>query len=97
MPPFSRLAALIIEGHKEEEVINVSKQLSRITNHQSPITTYGPAPAPLYMLRGKYRYRFLVKAPRNINLPNYMRDWVAGVKPPRSVRIKMDIDPQSFL
>ncbi|MDX2074184.1 MAG: primosomal protein N' [Alphaproteobacteria bacterium] len=98
MPPFSRLSALIIEGHKEEEVIATTKKLASLTTHHSPlITTYGPAPAPLYMLRGKYRYRFLVKAPRNINLPNYMQDWVEGVKAPRSVRIKIDIDPMSFL
>jgi primosomal protein N' (replication factor Y) len=97
MPPFSRLAALIIEGHKEEEVTAVAKQLSRLTTHNSQLITYGPAPAPLYMLRGKYRYRFLVKADRNINLPNYMRAWMAGVKAPRSVRLKMDIDPMSFL
>lgn len=97
MPPFSRLAALIIEGHKEEEVLKVSRALAKQVNHASQVMTYGPAPAPLYMLRGKYRYRFLVKAPRNINLPNYMRQWVAGVQTPRSVRVKMDIDPMSFL
>jgi len=97
MPPFSRLAALIIDGHKEAEVIAAAKQLAQIANHDANITTYGPAPAPLYMLRGKYRYRFLVKAPRNINLPSYMRSWVAGAKVPRSVRIKMDIDPMSFM
>jgi len=97
MPPFSRLAALIIDGHKEEEVLKASRALAQHANHQSKVTTYGPAPAPLYMLRGKYRYRFLVKAPRNINLPNYMKAWIESVKVPRSVRIKMDIDPMSFL
>jgi len=97
MPPYSRLAALIVEGHKEEEVLKIARALAKQVNHDAKIVTYGPAPAPLYMLRGKYRYRFLVKAPRNINLPNYMREWVASVKAPRSVRVKMDIDPMSFL
>lgn len=97
MPPFFRLAALIIEGHKEEEVVALTRQLSQHSMHSGQLITYGPAPAPLYMLRGKYRYRFLVKGPRNINMPDYMRGWVAAVKTPRSVRIKIDIDPMSFM
>ncbi len=97
MPPFSRLAALIIEGHKEEDVITVAKKLSQLITHNAQLTTYGPAPAPLYLLRGKFRMRFLVKADRNINLPNYLRGWLGMVKIPRSVRVKMDIDPMSFM
>ena len=97
MPPFTRLAALIIEGHKEAEVIAVCKQLASSIQHLASIHIYGPAPAPLSLLRGKFRYRFLVNAPRNINLPNFMRSWVDSVKHPRSVRIKIDIDPMSFM
>jgi primosomal protein N' (replication factor Y) len=97
MPPFSRLAALIIEGHKEAEVIAVCKALSMQQATDSTLHSYGPAPAPLALLRGKFRYRFLVNAARSVNLPDYMRSWVASIKAPRSVRIKIDIDPMSFL
>ena len=98
MPPFSRLAAVIVEGEKEDVVIKTANNLASTLNTQnSKLTLYGPAPAPLFMLRGKFRYRLMVKAERSINLPDMMRNWVESVKAPSSVRIKLDIDPQSFL
>jgi primosomal protein N' (replication factor Y) len=57
----------------------------------------GPAPAPLFRLRDKTRYRFLVKAPKNFPLQAYLRDWMQGVRMPSSVRAKVDVDPYSFL
>ncbi len=98
MPPFTRLAAVIIEGANEAQVIKTAKTLaSRATSHESRITILGPAPAPLYMLRGKFRYRLLVKADRAINLPDYVKAWVETVEVPSSIRVKIDIDPVSFL
>jgi len=99
MPPFTRLASIIVEGHKEEQVIKIAKTLATAFPHHpsSTIQLWGPAPAPLYMLRGKFRYRLLVKADRAINLPDLMRGWVETVSYPSSVRVKTDIDPQSFV
>lgn len=98
MPPFSRLAAVIVEGEKEDAVIKTANQLaSSLTTHPSSLNLYGPAPAPLFMRRGKFRYRLMVKAQRNVNLPDIMRGWVDSIKAPSNVRIKLDIDPQSFL
>lgn len=98
MPPFSRLAAVVVEGEKEDAVIKTANNLASAFRHPSSVIhLYGPAPAALALLRGKYRYRLLVKAERSINLPDMMRNWVDAVKAPSSVRIKLDIDPQSFL
>lgn len=98
MPPFSRLAAVIIEGEKEDLVLKTANELAGVINNPSSVIhLYGPAPAPLALLRGKFRYRLLVKAPRNINLPEMMMGWTDSVKTPSSVRVKIDIDPQSFL
>ena len=100
MPPFSRLAAVIVEGTKEEQVLKTAKQLaSSFTIHHPPSTIHllGPAPAPLYRLRGKYRMRLLVKADRKVNLPELMKGWVESVAAPSSVRIKIDMDPVGFL
>ncbi len=98
MPPFTRLAALIVEGKKEDLVIKTAKQLAASINHQlSTIHLLGPAPAPLYRLRDKYRYRLLLKAERKTNLPELMKNLVESVKSPSSVRVKIDIDPVSFL
>ena len=98
MPPFSRLASVIIDGTKEDQVIAAARQLAAaVAGSPNSVHILGPAPAPLYMLRGKFRYRLLVRADRNINLPDFMQNWLSGIKPPSSVRIKADIDPQSFL
>ena len=61
------------------------------------VTLLGPSPAPLYRLRGKYRWRLLVRASREVNLPDFLRRWTASLKPPSSVRVKIDIDPGRFL
>jgi primosomal protein N' (replication factor Y) (superfamily II helicase) len=98
MPPFSRLAAVIIEGKKEDQVVKLAQELvSRAHGPGAKIHVLGPAPAPFALLRGKYRYRLLVRADRNVNMPDFMREWFAGVKIPASLKVKADIDPMSFL
>lgn len=97
MPPYHRLAALIIEGSKESDVTATCQQLARHIQREARIAIYGPAPAPLSLLRGNIRYRFLVNATRNINLPDYMKKWVNSANIPNSVRVKIDIDPVSFM
>jgi primosomal protein N' (replication factor Y) (superfamily II helicase) len=58
----------------------------------------GPADAPLSLVRGRHRLRLLVKAPRNFDLSAYLRDWLAeGPKPKGSIKLDIDVDPQSFL
>jgi primosomal protein N' (replication factor Y) (superfamily II helicase) len=57
----------------------------------------GPAPAPLAVLRGRHRRRFLLKTRRGINIQAVLREWVGKVKVPASVRVQVDVDPYSFL
>lgn len=97
MPPFARLAALIVDGINETLVMQVAKQLAATAPPVDGLRVLGPAPAPLYMLRGKYRYRLLVRASKEINLPDIMKIWVDSQDCPSAVRIKIDIDPQNFL
>jgi primosomal protein N' (replication factor Y) len=98
MPPFSRLAAVIVEGTKEEIVMQTAKKLAATFSlPRDNCRLLGPAPAPLYRLSNKFRYRLLVRADRTINLPDLMRAWVDAQNPPSSVRIKIDIDPMNFL
>lgn len=101
MPPFSRLAAVIVEGPKEDHVLKVARQLASsfapVPRSPDPLRLLGPAPAPLYRLSGKFRQRLLVKAGRDINLPDFVKGWVNSVAAPSSVRVKVDIDPVGFL
>ena len=58
----------------------------------------GPAEAPIALVRGRYRFRLLVKAPRNADLQSFLRDMLAtGPKERGGVRVAVDVDPQSFL
>ena len=62
------------------------------------VRVLGPAEAPLALVRGRYRYRLLVKSPRNFDLSAYLRDWLAAApKPKGNLKLEVDVDPQSFL
>lgn len=102
MPPFSRLAAIIVSGRDEKQVLDVANTLGRCSPQGSndngqKIQTLGPAPAPLARLRGRYRYRLLVRADKGINIQKAVSQWVNNIKVPSTVRVYIDIDPQSFL
>lgn len=102
MPPYSRLAGIIVSGREESQVMAVAKELGRLApqgmNEQGhSVHTLGPAQAPLAKLRGRFRYRLLVNADREVNLQKLIADWLAQVKVPSTVRVQVDIDPQSFL
>lgn len=96
MPPYARLAGVIISGRDEGQVVETAKALGRAALHNDRVQTFGPAPAPMARLRGRFRYRLLVRADRDVNIQQTVANWVAGVKPPSDVRIMIDIDPQSF-
>jgi primosomal protein N' (replication factor Y) len=61
------------------------------------MAVFGPAPAPLAMLRGRHRQRLLVHAARSLDVQDVIRDWLAGVDWSAKVRVAIDVDPYSFL
>ena len=97
MPPFGRLAALILSDRSEERVEAAARVLALAAPTIAGGRVFGPAPAPLALLRGRYRRRFLVRAPRSVRLSSVIRGWIDQVRLPKSVRLQVDIDPQSFL
>jgi primosomal protein N' (replication factor Y) len=97
LPPFGRLAALIVSGLNEDAVITTARALRRSAPRGDGVETLGPAPAPLTLLRGRYRYRLLLKASRTTPVQRLLRDWLARVRSSAGVRIQVDVDPYSFL
>ncbi len=101
LPPFGRLAALIISARTEREAAETARALARIARADlgahSPIEILGPAPAPLALLRGRHRQRVLIKAPKDSRLQPYLRRWLASMPRKTGVAIQADIDPYSFL
>ncbi|PIR37126.1 MAG: primosomal protein N' [Alphaproteobacteria bacterium CG11_big_fil_rev_8_21_14_0_20_39_49] len=97
MPPYSRLASIIISGKNERLTQNIAKAIVRAAPLQDEVRVMGPVPATIYMLRGNYRFRILIKTMRNINIQKWIAKLLSQVKTPASVNVKVDIDPYSFM
>ena len=97
MPPFGRLAALIVSGRDLSQVRRLAMLIARAAPDVPGVRVLGPAPAPLALLRGRYRQRLLVIAGPEIDLPALLRAWLQGRRPPGNLRLQVDVDPYSFL
>ena len=97
LPPFGRLAAVIASGTDPVQLEAFMRTMAEAAPNATGVEVYGPADAPLGLIRGRRRKRFLVRADRGVDLSAYMATWRARVKPPASVRVAIDIDPYSFL
>ncbi len=97
MPPYGKLASIIVSGDNLEKTEHVAHMLGRAAPNTDFITTLGPAQAPIFMIRGKYRYRFLLKTDKNINIQDIIKKWLSMVKIPFNIRVKVDINPYSFM
>ena len=96
MPPFGRLAALIISGKNPDTTYTTANHLAQTAPFIRGVSVLGPVPAPLSILRGKHRFRLLVKAPKNFNLQSYLNRWLHLNRIPSAVDVRVDIDPYSF-
>jgi primosomal protein N' (replication factor Y) len=97
MPPFGRLVALVVSGPDQEQVAAIARAVARAAPHGPEIEVLGPAPAPLSLLRGQYRQRLLMRTHRQQNASEIARRWLAPLRLPNAVRLKIDVDPYSFL
>jgi len=98
-PPFGRLASVLISGGDK----HATEQYARKVAASAPrghddVRVFGPAEAPLAVVRGRFRFRLLVKAPRSFDLSAYLREWLAqSPKAKGTLKLELDVDPQSFL
>jgi primosomal protein N' (replication factor Y) len=97
LPPFGRLAAVICSGPDAEALETYVRALAAAVPNTTDVEVYGPADAPLSLVRGRRRKRFLVRADRTVDLQAFLSAWRARVRPPGSVRVVIDVDPYSFL
>ena len=98
VPPFGRMAGIILSSPDAQEVFNFATELAR---RDAPVRAvgaqvFGPAPAPIARVRGRHRVRLLVKAPKGVALQGAVAQWIGQLKPPANLRLAVDIDPQSF-
>uniref|UniRef100_Q07UY9 Replication restart protein PriA n=1 Tax=Rhodopseudomonas palustris (strain BisA53) TaxID=316055 RepID=Q07UY9_RHOP5 len=97
-PPFGRLASLIISAGDRPSAEGFARKLAASAPVDERIKVLGPAEAPLAVIKGRYRYRILVKSPRSLDLSGYLRQWLAAApKTTGNLKLEVDVDPQSFL
>ncbi|WP_298857907.1 primosomal protein N' [uncultured Sulfitobacter sp.] len=98
MPPYGRLAGIILSGPDVAAVFDAGNQLARKDRALRDVgaQVFGPAPAPIARVRGRHRVRLLVKADKNVALQRALSIWVSQIKLKGDLRLAVDIDPQSF-
>jgi len=98
VPPYGRLAGIVISASTVEAAFDLGNALARADAPLRKVGAqlYGPAPAPIARIRGRHRVRLLVKADKGVALQAALRAWIAQFTPKGDTRLAVDIDPQSF-
>jgi len=97
MPPYGRLATLLLSGAQAGLVEFWARECVRCAPQYDNVQILGPAPAPIALLRGKYRWRIMINAEKKVNIQNVVRTILKPHKIPQSIKIHIDIDPVSFV
>jgi primosomal protein N' (replication factor Y) (superfamily II helicase) len=96
-PPFGRWAAIIVSSEDEAEAREAARAIGGARPNLPDVAILGPAPAPMALLRGRYRYRLLINARRSAELQKVLREWLDPLRLPPGVRVAIDVDPYSFV
>lgn len=98
LPPFGRLVALIVSARDKTLAEHFARDLARAAPAAERLTVLGPAEAPISIVRGRHRWRLLVKAPKDLDVQAYCRQWLERAPQPKGdLRLTVDVDPYSFL
>ncbi len=96
-PPFGRYAAIIVSSEDKALADQISRLIKRAAPDMAGMDVYGPAPAPLAMLRGRHRFRLLIHARRSLAVQDVIRAWLGALDWPAKVRVAVDVDPHNFV
>ena len=98
VPPYGRLVGVVLSSPDAQEAFEVGQAMARNCQPLTKIGAqiFGPAPAPIARIRGRHRVRLLIKAEKNAPIQAALSAWTALFKLPNSLRLSIDIDPQSF-
>ncbi|MBI4047879.1 MAG: primosomal protein N', partial [Devosia nanyangense] len=97
LPPFGRLAALIVSANEHDDAFNFAKRLLAAAPMAEDVRLFGPADAPVAMVRGRHRVRLLAQSGKDFDLSGYVRFWLTNAeRATGNLRVQVDIDPQSF-
>ncbi|HKT75531.1 MAG TPA: primosomal protein N' [Sphingobium sp.] len=96
-PPFGRFAAIIVSSEDADEAAQVARMIGKSAPELDGMRVYGPAPAPLSVLRGRHRHRLLIHATRAVDVQGAIREWLGTLTWKSGTRVAVDVDPYSFM
>jgi len=99
-PPFRSLVRLVVQGWNEKRVQEVSARLGerlRGSLGELEARILGPAVAPLYKIKGRFRMHLLVKAPDLMAVLPALRKVVDAAPNDRTLQVHIDVDPLNLL
>ena len=105
-PPYQRLARIIIRSRDQEEAAAFAERLAATfttTLAKMPSETakdvrlLGPAEAPVFRLKGYYRFHFQLQSPSPATLHQVLRAVLPTLRTPNGVEFTLDVDPFNML
>jgi primosomal protein N' (replication factor Y) len=107
-PPYERLARLILRSRDRDQAGALADQLARSfqtalvglrSADGTPVTVrlLGPAEAPVFRLKGYYRFHFQLQSPSPGVLHQLLRLVLASQRVPAGAELSIDIDPLNML
>ncbi|CAM8647820.1 primosomal protein N' [Sphingobium cupriresistens] len=96
-PPFGRFAAIIISSENADDAAQTARLIGKSAPVIEGMRVYGPAPAPLSVLRGRHRHRLLIHATRSVDVQTAIREWLSNLAWKSGTRVAVDVDPYSFM
>ncbi len=107
-PPYQRLARVIIRGRDQQAAGDFAERLAGafhtalgqlVGSSPTPfeVRLLGPAEAPVFRLKGYYRFHFQLQSPSAGQLHQLLRAALPVVRPPSGVEFTVDVDPFNML
>jgi len=105
-PPVERLISILISGGDADVVSNLANRLGGMLRNLGrsasfeTVSALGPAPCPIERIRGKWRWRILLRGSSSKAMHGLLR---AGMKEfdrvtgRASIAVQIDVDPQDML
>lgn len=97
IPPFGFMTALILSGSSKAITEMYGRKIIQVSKMPDNISILGPVEAPIFLLRGKYRFRILIKGNNRKILNKFTRFLVQKCPTPSSIKLVIDVDPYSFM
>jgi primosomal protein N' (replication factor Y) len=106
-PPYQRLARLIVRSRDADAAQAFAERLAGSFNAAlhtlasadagAQVRLLGPAEAPVFRLKGYYRFHFQLQSASSAVLHQVLRQVLPTARPPANVEFTLDVDPHNML